>query len=50
VPRSWAERAYPNLIHFNKLEVGGHFPAWEQPKIFVEEMRVGFKTLHSILN
>ena len=34
-PRSWAERAYPNLIHYNKLEKGGHFAAWEQPKIFL---------------
>ena len=44
-PRSWAERAYPKLIHFNKLDAGGHFPAWEQPKLFVEELRAGFKSL-----
>jgi hypothetical protein len=33
-PRSWAERAYPKLIHYNKLDKGGHFAAWEQPKLF----------------
>jgi pimeloyl-ACP methyl ester carboxylesterase len=44
-PRSWAERAYPNLIHFNRLEKGGHFAAWEQPKFLSEEMRAGFKSL-----
>jgi pimeloyl-ACP methyl ester carboxylesterase len=46
-PRSWAEAAYPNLIHFNKLPKGGHFAAWEQPKFFVEELRVGFRSLRS---
>lgn len=44
-PKSWAEKAYPNLIHYNKLEKGGHFAAWEQPKVFVEELRASFKTL-----
>ena len=44
-PRSWTEKAYPRLIHFNKLDMGGHFPAWEQPKLFVEELRAGFKSL-----
>jgi pimeloyl-ACP methyl ester carboxylesterase len=44
-PRSWAEQAYPNLIHYNRLPKGGHFAAWEQPKLFVEELRVGFKSL-----
>ncbi|MFA6247684.1 MAG: epoxide hydrolase family protein [Mucilaginibacter sp.] len=44
-PRSWTERAYPKLIYYNKLEKGGHFAAWEQPKIFAEEMRAAFKTL-----
>jgi pimeloyl-ACP methyl ester carboxylesterase len=44
-PRSWAERAYPKLIHYNKLEKGGHFAAWEQPKFFSQEMRAGFKSL-----
>ena len=44
-PRSWAERAYPNLIHYNKLAKGGHFAAWEQPKLFTEELRAGFRSL-----
>ena len=44
LPRSWAERAYPKLIHYNKLPKGGHFAAWEQPKLFVEELRESFKT------
>ena len=44
-PRSWAERAYPRLIHFNKLPRGGHFAAWEQPKLFSEEVRAGFRSL-----
>ena len=44
-PRSWAERAYPNLIHYNQLDKGGHFAAWEQPKLLVDEMRAGFKSL-----
>ena len=45
VPRSWAERAYPKLIHYNKLDKGGHFAAWEQPKLFSEEVRAGFRSL-----
>jgi len=44
-PRSWAERAYPRLIHYNKLDKGGHFAAWEQPKLFSEEVRAGFRSL-----
>jgi pimeloyl-ACP methyl ester carboxylesterase len=44
-PRSWAERAYPNLIHYNQVDQGGHFAAWEQPEIFVDEVRAGFRTL-----
>jgi pimeloyl-ACP methyl ester carboxylesterase len=43
--RSWAERAYPKLIQYNKLDKGGHFAAWEQPKLFSEELRAGFKSL-----
>jgi pimeloyl-ACP methyl ester carboxylesterase len=46
-PRSWTERAYPKLIHFNKLEKGGHFAAWEQPKLLSEEVRAGFRSLRS---
>jgi len=44
-PRSWAEKAYPKLIHYNKLPKGGHFAAWEQPAFFVAEMRAAFKPL-----
>ena len=44
-PRSWTERAYPRLIHYNKLEKGGHFAAWEQPQLFAEELRVAFRSL-----
>jgi len=45
-PRSWAERAYPhNLIHYNKLDRGGHFAAWEQPELFSEEIRASFRPL-----
>ena len=43
-PRSWAERAYPKLIHYNKLDKGGHFAAWEQPQLFSEEVRAGFRS------
>ena len=46
-PRSWAERAYPKLIHYNRLPVGGHFAAFEQPKLFVEELRVGLRSLRA---
>ena len=45
VPRSWAEQAYPNLIHYNKLDKGGHFAAWEQPELFVSEVRAGLRSL-----
>jgi len=44
-PRSWAERAYPNLIHFNQVDKGGHFAAWEQPELFSAEVRAGFRPL-----
>jgi len=46
-PRSWMERAYPKLIHYNKLDKGGHFAAWEQPKVFSEEVRAGFRSLRT---
>jgi pimeloyl-ACP methyl ester carboxylesterase len=42
VSRRWAERAYPKLIHYNRLPKGGHFAAWEQPKLLVQEVRAGF--------
>jgi pimeloyl-ACP methyl ester carboxylesterase len=44
-PRSWAEQAYPNLIHYNEVEKGGHFAAWEHPELFCEEVRAGFRSL-----
>ncbi len=44
-PRSWATEAYPNLIHFNRLDRGGHFAAWEQPDLFSQEMRAAFRSL-----
>lgn len=44
-PKTWAEKAYPKLIHYNKLNIGGHFAAWEQPQLFVEELRASFKSL-----
>jgi pimeloyl-ACP methyl ester carboxylesterase len=44
-PRSWAERAYPKLIYYNKLDKGGHFASWEQPQLFSEEVRAGFRSL-----
>ena len=44
-PRSWSERAYHNLLHFNVLPKGGHFAAWEQPQILSEELRTGFRSL-----
>ncbi len=44
-PKSWAEKAYPNLIYYNRLPKGGHFAAWEQPELFTSEMRVAFRSL-----
>jgi pimeloyl-ACP methyl ester carboxylesterase len=46
-PKSWAEKAYPKLIHFNTLAKGGHFAAWEQPKALVEELRTGLRSLRT---
>ncbi|CDM58954.1 MULTISPECIES: epoxide hydrolase family protein [Rhizobium] len=46
-PRSWTQRAYPKLIHYNKLDKGGHFAAWEQPKAFTSELRAAFHSLRS---
>jgi len=45
VPRSWAEKAYPNLIYYNRPEKGGHFAAWEQPDVFAKEVRAAFQPL-----
>jgi pimeloyl-ACP methyl ester carboxylesterase len=44
-PRSWAEKAYPNLIYFNEVDKGGHFAAWEQPQLFSAEVRAAFRSL-----
>jgi pimeloyl-ACP methyl ester carboxylesterase len=44
-PRTWAEKAYPNLIYYNRPEKGGHFPAWEQPQALTEDIRAGFRSL-----
>jgi pimeloyl-ACP methyl ester carboxylesterase len=44
-PRSWAQRAYPKLIHYNMLDKGCHFAAWEQPELFTAELRAAFKSL-----
>jgi pimeloyl-ACP methyl ester carboxylesterase len=44
-PRSWTEKAYPNLIHYNELDRGGHFAAWEQPELYASELREGFQSL-----
>jgi pimeloyl-ACP methyl ester carboxylesterase len=47
VPRTWAERAYPKLIYYNRLDKGGHFAAWEQPELFTSELRAAFRSLRS---
>jgi hypothetical protein len=44
-PRSWAERAYPNLIYFNEVDRGCHFAAWQEPQLFSEEVRAAFRSL-----
>ena len=46
-PKSWSEKAYVNLIHYNKFPYGTHFAAWEQPATFVSEMRATFKSLRT---
>jgi pimeloyl-ACP methyl ester carboxylesterase len=44
-PRSWVETVYPNLIHFNEADRGGHFAAWEEPELFATEVRAAFRSL-----
>jgi hypothetical protein len=44
-PRSWVERAYPNLIFYAKHDKGGHFAAWEQPQYITQDLREAFKSL-----
>lgn len=46
-PESWAKSAYPKLLHYGRFNFGCHFAAWEQPKVFVDEMRASFKTLRT---
>ena len=48
-PRSWTERAYPNLIYYSRAEKGGHFAAWEQPQLFSGEIRAAFRTLRKAI-
>jgi pimeloyl-ACP methyl ester carboxylesterase len=44
-PRSWVEKAYPNVVYFNEVDKGGHFAAWEEPQLFSEEVRATFRSL-----
>jgi pimeloyl-ACP methyl ester carboxylesterase len=44
-PRSWAERVYPNLSFFDEVDRGGHFAAWEEPRLFTDELRAAFRSL-----
>ena len=44
-PRTWVEKVYPNLIYFHQAGQGGHFAAWEEPQLFTEELRAGFRAL-----
>ena len=44
-PRSWVEKGYPNLVYFNEADRGGHFAAWEEPKLFSAEVRAAFRPL-----
>lgn len=46
-PLTWVKQAFPKLIHYNQLDKGGHFAAWEQPKLFTEELRAGFRSLRT---
>jgi pimeloyl-ACP methyl ester carboxylesterase len=46
-PRSWTQKAYPNLIYYNRLDKGGHFAAWEQPELFTAELRAAFRLLRA---
>ena len=44
-PRSWVEKVYPDLAYFNEVDKGGHFAAWEEPRLFSEELRAAFRSL-----
>ena len=47
-PRSWTEQAYPNLVYFNELDRGNHFAAWQEPELFIDEVRAAFRTMRSL--
>jgi hypothetical protein len=44
-PRKWVEQAYPNMIHYNRVYKGGHYASWDQPELFVSEVRTGLRSL-----
>ena len=44
-PRTWVEQVYPHLVYFHQADRGGHFAAWEEPQLFTEELRAGFRPL-----
>jgi pimeloyl-ACP methyl ester carboxylesterase len=44
-PESWAKRAYPKLVHYNRVPKGGHFAAWEQPESLSQELRATFRSV-----
>jgi pimeloyl-ACP methyl ester carboxylesterase len=46
-PRSWTEQAYPNLIYYNQVDKGDHFAAWQEPQLFLEELRAAFRSLRA---
>ncbi len=46
-PRTWTEKAYPNLIYFNELDRGNHFAAWQEPDLFARELRAAFRSLRT---
>jgi hypothetical protein len=48
-PRSWVKTIYPNLAYFNAVDKGGHFAAWEEPELFVQEVRTAFRPLREVL-
>src|SRR5262249_21718015 len=47
-PKSWAERSYHDLIYFNEVDRGGHFPAWEEPELFTKELQAAFRSLRKL--
>jgi pimeloyl-ACP methyl ester carboxylesterase len=44
-PRSWVEKAYPNVVYYNEVDKGGHFAAWEEPELFASELRAAFEPI-----